>query len=373
VPNRWTLYARDAAGVRQGQIDVFDKLVMNPRHNAVGTWTLDMPASAPLAAAMTQDGWGIDCVSQRNTSFAGIAVGRRRSKDSASNTLQLWGLDDMAWLARRCAHPEPASAVPPYSTDAYDVRAGTCSTILRQFVDVNAGPSSIAQRRVPGLTLAVDPGVGSTVTGRGRWQLLIDLLRELADAGAVGFRMRRLAFEVFAPANKSASIIFSDALGNVAGFTYETAAPEANYLYTGGGGEGTARLIEEGQDGASIATWGRIEAFKDARDTAIAAELDQRIAQELAQASQGRSAVSITPVDTAGMQYGTHYDLGDKVTAVVDGIAIVDVVREVKITVGPAGNSLVQPQVGPLPSGDSLRLFSLYQRMQRDLRDLQRR
>jgi hypothetical protein len=349
----WTVYLRDPNRERQAQIDDYSSLEAIPRFNAVGAWSITMDMRHSYARQMiAAPQWGIELVhdATQTTVITGRAVKATRKRSTTENTVTVYGVDDMTWLTRRVAHPQPATGAPPYSTQAYDVRTGTCSTILRQYVDVNAGPGALAQRAVPGLSLDTDPVIGTSVTGRARWQdPLLTLLQELALAGGgLGFRVRKsganLLFQVYQPVDRSASVIFSEELGNLSEFSYELVEADVNYVYVGGGGEGTARTIREGQRPDGMVEWGRIERFLDRRDTTVTTELDQAISERL---QEGRESVimSVTPIDTDGQTYLTHYDLGDKVTVLYDDFSLADIVREVKIQLTPE-KSTVSPTVG---------------------------
>jgi hypothetical protein len=373
----WTVYLRAPDRTRAGQIEDFQQCDAVPRFNDVGTWALDLDSRAPLAVTLTEPGYGIEIVREGTVVMSGDMRFRKRTRDGSRSRILVSGYDDTVWLHRRLAHPQPATVAPPYSVNEHDVRTGTCSTVLRAYVDVNAGPSALAVRRVAGLTLAADPLVGASVTGRGRWQHLLTLLQELALAGGgLGFRITRSGtdrvFTVYQPADLTSTVKFSIELGNLAGYEYESEAPSANYIVVGGGGEGTARTIREGQDPSSVVDWGRIEAFRDRRDTTATAELDQEITKQLEE-SAGRTGISITPVETEALRYLTDYTLGDKVTAVLDGEPVREVIREVRIKLTPDGPQQTLPDISSAGRPEVLRIFRLLRATDRRLTNLERR
>lgn len=344
-----TLYLRAPDLTREGQIDDYTDLEAVPRRNDVGSWTLRLDWRTRHAAALRRPGYGIELVRDGATIFSGPAIETERVCDEGQNVLTVTGRDDNLWLARRRAHPQPGTAAPPYATAEHDVRNGQASSVLRGYVNANLGPGALSVRRLPGLALeAVDPLVGASVFGRARWQPLLALLQELAAAGGVEFRVRKagtgLLFAVWAPQDKSATIRFSEGLGTLAGFRHGRKAPEHNYAFVGGTGEGTARTIREGQDPASIAAWGRAETFRDRRDTGVAAELDQDSAEALEEGAE-QVGIAITPIDTDRQQYLTHYDLGDRVTYVADGEVGRDVIRELRIKLTPDEQRIL-PTIG---------------------------
>lgn len=376
----WTLYLRAPDLTRVGIIDDFQQVDAVPRHNDVGTWAVDIDSRVRHATALARPGYGIDLVRGGVSVMSGDMRFRQRIRDGHRSRLLVSGYDDNGWLNRRVAHPQPSAAAPPYSVDAYDVRTGLASTVLRQYVDVNGGPSALAVRRITGLTLAADPLIGSTVTGRARWQSLLVLLQELALAGGgLGFHLRRSAtsrvFTVYQPVDRTATVRFSTGLGNLAGYEYQAEAPSANYLFVGGGGEGTARTVREGQDPESIVDFGRIEIFRDRRDTTDSGELDQEITKTLDE-SAGRTGISITPIETTRLRYLTDYTLGDKVTALLDDEPIKEVIREVRIKLTPAGPQQMLPEISSPGSpgiAEVMRIFRRLRAFDSRLTNLERR
>lgn len=375
----WTLYVRDSNLQRVAQIDDYQTLDVVARFNAVGAWELDLDRRVTGAAELFVAHAGIEIVRDGTTFLSGPVTRRQRTRDALRNRVTISGVDDTVWLSRRLAHPQPATAAPPYSTTEHDVRTGQCSTVLRAYVDVNVGPGALAARRLTGLTLAADPLLGTTVTGRARWQNLLELMQGLAvSGGGLGFAIRKVAtaleFYSYMPVDRSASVKFSEEIGNLTSYRYETTAPAVTYVFAGGGGEGTARTIAENQDPDGVVGWGRIEQFADRRDTTVTSELEQEITTKLAE-GQEQLALDAVPVDTPSAAYGTHYSLGDKVTVVVDdgGTELAEVVREVKVSLTPAGPQQVSPVIGTPGRRDLLRVLGSVRDLTARVVNLERR
>lgn len=363
---------------RHGQIDDFRRCEFTERWCQLGDWTFEVNAGTRHAAALATPGYGLEVVrrSDGEVLLSGPMYHRDRVRRGSTNTLTVSGPDDMVWLARRLAHPEPATAAPPYNTDEHDVRTDLASTVLIAYADANAGPSALTPRRTPGLVMADDPLIGAEITGRARWQGLLEFLRELAVAGGIAFRVRKiddeLVFTPYATEDKSAEIKFSTALGNLGDFSYKASAPRATYAYIGGGGEGTARTIVEGSNPEQYAVHDRIEEFGDRRDTTDVAELEQEIATRLAEAV-GVTGFSITPIDTPQQMFRTHYDLGDIVTGVVDGTPVRERITEVTTVLTPAGAIYTTPSIGTPDRGTVPRFFDRLRELRSRLSNLERR
>lgn len=372
----WTIFARHPLLLRHGEVD-YTSLEAVVRFNAVGSWVMTLDGRSPLVEQMVLPGWGIEVVNDSGlTVLSGPVDKVVRERDERSNKVTFYGSDDNTYLAERQVHPEPATAAPPYGTNEHDVRTGTCSTVLRAYVNANLGPGALGPRKVTGLGLDPDPLVGSTITGRGRWQNMLEFLQGLAlEGGGLGFRVKQvsnaLKFQVYQPVDRSATVQFSVDKGNLASYSYSAARSSANYIYVGGGGEGTARTIQEGQDSAEIVRWRRIEVFADRRDTTDAGELSQEISKRLEE-GQGETSVSVIPIDLPGSAYLEDYDLGDTVSAVVDS-TVTDIIREVRVTLTPDGPQKVQPAIGTPGYRDVLRLFRSIQRLGSRVANLERR
>lgn len=370
----WRIILRDRNLRRVGEIDDFDKLEIVARHNQPDSWVLDLPGAHPLAVTI---GPGSGLVLQRGdeTITSGPLEQAERSWTKESYTLTAAGVSDDVVLEDRLAYP----AAPPYAAAAYDVRTGPAETILRAYVNANAAPGALPERRIAGLALeAVDLARGSAVTGRARFDVVGDLLRSLALAGGdLGFRVVQLGaglvFEVFLPTDLADTAVFSTALGNLAAFKASVQVSKPNYEIVGGGGEGAARVFREGGDPDAIARWSRrIETFRDRRDTTDAAELDQTIEEDLANGAE-KTALSITPIDTEALTFGRDYRLGDQVTVMVDDVPTVGVVREVKFTITGNGET-IEPTIGtPGASRTVSALFDSVRALRRKVSHLERR
>ncbi|MDF2792062.1 MAG: hypothetical protein K0S80_5164 [Neobacillus sp.] len=311
--------------------------------------------------------------------FSGTITSRKRSFSSNSDIIAFAGKDDNNYLAARLAYPVPSA---DFSLSDYDVRTGPAETIMKQYVDINAGPNApITGRRI--FSIEADAGLGSIVTGRARFDKLIDLLSSLAlSGGGLGFRVVQvgvqLQFQVYQPQDKTRSAFFSPLLGNLSSFEYSNDDPEANMVIVGGGGEGTSRIIRWKQDSESIVDYSRFETFVDQRNTSDEAELNQVLDEELTNKS-AKNSFNFIPIDTPQLAFNRDYRLGDKVSIILtqpneiveketlhyflsfyqtgmieterirkiqEKLAVIqDVVREVKITIDSNGET-ISPVVG---------------------------
>lgn len=372
-----TVYVRDPDLNRVGQLDDFKQVTAEPKYNDVGTWTLTLDRNIPAVADLVRPGFGMQLVVDGVQVISGPVRSRKVERQQGERSVTIGGFSDDVWLNRRIAQMQPGTAAPPYSAQEFDVRTGVCSTVLRQYANVNLGPGAIAPRQLPGLVISSDPLVGSSVDGRARLQPLIELLRELAlSGGDLGFRVVQvgtgLEFQTYLPRDLSQSVKFSEQLGNLGDYSFEASAPEATYVYVGGDGEGTARTFSEGADGDAQSEWGRIETFRDRRDTTDTDEMQQSITEELAEKA-GPVSLTIAPFDTPQQRYGIDYGLGDRVTVTIEGEPIVEQIRGVSLSYDANGPLTVTSQIGTPGQQDVFRLFKAIRDLRYRVTNMERR
>jgi len=349
----YVIYLRDRDLRRVAVIEDYAELSLLLSFNAPGGFDFTAPAST-IAGLLTP---GVGVIIERDgvPLVSGPLDAKRRTWARDADHLILSGPDDGIALADRVALPVPA-ATPnadgtAYAAAAYDVRTGAAETVMRAYVDANAGPGARPERRVPGLRLAPDLARGATITGRARFVPLDEHLRGLALAGGdLGFRVVQatdaaaLEFQVYPTRDLTASAVFSAEYGNVRAYDYREGVPPGTYVYVLGGGELTARAVVEGGDAAAIVAWRRREQAVDARNTADVGELTAQRDKELLD-RRADVGLSVTPIDGPGLAFGVDYGLGDRVTVVVDDVPIREVVREVTITLDTQGGETIVPSV----------------------------
>jgi hypothetical protein len=363
----WTLYVADQVGQRQAQIDVYFHCKIIARHNAVSTWELELPTDCDAADVLLNLQHPRIIARVDNTTFrSGPMTHLERNVTNEGDTLNLTGVDDTVWLQRRVAHPQPASAAPPYSVNGYDIRTGTASQILAQFIDANAGPGAVSARRVPGLTVPVPAPAGGTVTWQARYENLLDFIMSKATALGLGVRVIDLAVDVFTPAVRQA--VFSLELGTLAETASTFDAPTGNFVYVAGQGVGAARTIVEVTNAQSVTDWGRVEQFQDRRDTNDSIQLTSAGAETLARAVTPPQ-VTFEPVDSPVQQFPRDWTVGDIVQVRVGDTIRSDIVQEVTIELDEGQPTKIAATLG---ATDDLAVFQATIDQGRRIRQLER-
>ena len=340
----YQIYARNESLQRIAQIDDFAALSFTQQFNSPGYWEIIVPAGGTGASQLT---WrnGIIIARDGTALMSGPvrSIEHRRGKTEDAYTIS--GPGDLVWLADRLAFPVPSG--PPYTAQARDKQTGAAETVIKYYVDYNAGPNARADRQVPGLTIEADATLGNSVVVGVRFGALLEVVQGIALVGGdLGVRIvasgSGAEFQVYAPTDKTSSVVFSEELGNIVDFQYREDASEHNYVIVGGQGVGVARTFFESGDSGSIVKYGRQELFLDRRDTNDSTELYDAIATALDEGKR-RVDIRLTPLQTGGIAYLTDYELGDDVTMVIDGVQIQERIREITIRLSGGGGEEIRP------------------------------
>lgn len=345
---------RDSTLKRVGQIpsEYLNGFTVVLRYNAISTWTLTMPTGHPMIEALKQPGAGIIVTFQNTVLLSGPSTWTQtiQTKDNPAGSTQVTGLDDTVLLRDRLAYPTPATADVTAQTTAYDVRSGSAEDVMKQYVNVNLGPGAPTARIHPTLTIEASAARGATVKGSARFDVLYELLQQLADASTnagtpIGFDIVQngtgLVFQNYLPTDRSAYIRLDIANNLLTETTYSLSQPVMTRAIVGGQGDGTARAFLERSSTISTAAetaWGRrIEKFVDSRDGADSTAL--ATAGDAALGTDGRAQItaSVRPSDDQAMLFGQDWFLGDTVTVVVGSYELAAVVTELALTVQEDG------------------------------------
>jgi hypothetical protein len=359
---------RDRTLAVRGELAVYTSLRLVLKELDISDFELRLPAADPRVAALdladlgAGQGGGIlvwdDALSITQPMFTGRFRGVTRDSDDSGDTLTIRGQDDAWWLARRLCYPNPAQPATSQTAAAYDVQTGPAEDLVNHFVDANAGPAALAGRRVTGLTVAPSQGRGPTRTERVRFAPLLETVQTICRAAGFGFRALQVGteikFGIVVPVDRSADVILARERENLGAFSYAVDVAEASLAIVAGEGSGTARPFRERGSASGDA---RAEVFVDKSDTAVAAELDQAGDDALAEQA-ATVALSFQPLTTRHSRYGVDFELGDQVTAIVDHVSVVNVVRQVSLNY--EGGTVAPPEilVGTPTQADVYRLLA---------------
>jgi hypothetical protein len=256
------------------------------------------------------------------------------------------------YVAERLTYPNPAVVSTAQGTDYFTRAATNAELVMRELVNLNAGPGALADRRVPLLALGDAAGVGGPVDVTTRFDALQDVLRYLAVMGGhLGWRVRdtgaALLFEVYAPRTRLAAH-FGRERGNVRKVAVDPSAPTATVAIAGGTGSGASRLIVERTSAdRTLNGWRRMETFVNQNGVVTTGGLQQYADADL-EAKKATTAIAIEPTDPFGGGYGLKYRLGDIVPAgLPTGGRVLDIVTAVTVKANAGQGATFTPTIGP--------------------------
>jgi Siphovirus ReqiPepy6 Gp37-like protein len=371
----YTIEVRDASRQRTGLIDRLTTMELTPTFNAVGGWSLTLPDGTPQAAAIVKGGW-VSFFSGGQEIVTGHVRGLERTwseQDPGAGTLRAYGPTAEQLIADRLAFQVPGQPATTQSGAEYDRRSGAGETVIKAYVNLNAGPGAIVARRTTGLVIETDAGRGATVLGSARMTPLLDLIGPLALSAGLGFRIHfnasdQLEFQIYLPADRTGTARFGRELGNMVSYQHTEEASKASAAIVGGSGDGTARVFREVLDSAAITAWSGIrnEVFVDRRDTADATELDQAATEETV-TDGPTDGLDIQTMDIPNLKFGVDYYLGDKVSAE----DIQDVLRSVTIRWAASDGATTTSTVGTASVTGTRRMINQLADLNKKVADLQ--
>lgn len=345
-----TIEVRDKDLNRIGQIPMADlSLTIEDQFSNVGSWTLTLPSESPLAAILRQPGSGILVTLENgDVLMSGSTI---KPEDAATSTdpngtLTVDGLTDTVLLADRLCFPNPGNLDPAHQPLTHDKRTGTCEDLMFAYVNANIGPGApnsadpnLGSRRDTRLQLGTNGHRGPVVTKRARFDILGNLLNELAATADLGFRIvqvgNKLEFQTFAVTDRSQSIRLDIRNNMLAGHKVATAPPSITRAIVAGQDisrdpgetgqewrfERQFAAVSTAESRAGEAEWGRrIEVFVDKRQENGNSELIQAGKEALQNGGFSQISVQVVPMEDFFSSFGVDWHLGDHITVVVQGV-----------------------------------------------------
>ncbi|MCW2917659.1 MAG: hypothetical protein JWN52_5727 [Actinomycetia bacterium] len=345
---------------------VWDKVDLISRYNQVGAWTLTLPATPQNWALANVSNLGILVDWNGVYTFSGYLETWAPSRAIADNgavidTITLSGADDLGLIANRIAYPVPASPWAAQTAGASDAQTGVCETVIKHFVNVNAGPGALVARRAPHLTIATDLARGTTVSFTARIQdgtdiALMSIIRLLvATGGPMGVKVTQtganLVFDVYVPRDLHDLAWFSPQLGNLRTFSLTDSTPTATSALV----RGSTAFTEISSADASNA-WRHAEVLVDQAGSTDATQMTQAGTDAITQGA-GAAQLQLQIVDLPLLRFGADYGLGDRVTVEIrNGVSYADIVTAVQLVADSSGSNYVEtvtPTIGAAGSDSS--------------------
>jgi hypothetical protein len=355
----WSLFARTPDYSLNGGLPLSGASIIR-RHLGVDTAVVTTPYS-PAAFDKLQPSCGIELWRDGRQEFTGLVDELNPSWDveSGQAVIKVQCVGDMVHLADRLAFPDPGDEADDQVINDYWAFTGLASSAMQRLIDDQAGPRAHPDRRVRGLVIGADPGLGTSRTWTALFPSVLEqlTLMSVASGANLGVRMRastgRLTADIVAPQNLADSIKFSADMSNLSGFDWRISAPTVTRALAAGQGDLHARMRRMAASTDPLATqWGRqIWTYIDRRDTEDPAELITAAQDALADGGPTVS-LAVTLQDSEAATYGRDWNIGDRITVYV-GLpgqrkpgTVSDVVREIRFDVDNKGAETIRPAIG---------------------------
>ena len=236
-----------------------------------------------------------------------------------------------------------------YAGSAETDKTGPAETVIKAFVDEQAGPGAGA-RALAGLSVEADGAGGNTIALARSYRKLLMVCQEIAAIGGGDFAVVGTGAATFEfrwyegqlGTDRRNEVLFSLPLGNMVEPDYTmNRSEEANALLVAGQGEGDDRVRFWHEDGAAqlISPWNRREEFIDARDLETLAGLKDRAEARLAE-KKVQENLTFKVLQAPGTVYARDYFLGDIVRGEFAGHVIDQKITGLVFTVNKDGEQL---------------------------------
>lgn len=370
----YEIRVRNPSRVKVGDIGRVNALKLIPRFLDVGAFELTVPKADPKASLLIPGGW-LQFFSNNQEILTGQIRGIKELQDenNIGGTLTIYGPSAEQVIADRLAYQVPASAPSSQSAFEYDRRSGVAETVVKAYVNLNAGPGALMARRVSGLVMETDLARGAIVKGSARMINLAELISPLCLSGGIGWRVRfngdDLEFQIYIPSDKSGTAKFGSYLGNLVSYEHTSEAAKTNVAIVGGQGDGTARVFREIVDSAAVAAWNnRTESFIDRRDSTDTVELDQAGTEEIVN-NGPINGLAIKTADTPNLLFYRDYFLGDVISIPEAGIT--DILREIEINWTADQGPSAETTVGSASTTGTLKMLQKLDELNKKVEALQ--
>lgn len=362
MPGIYQIGFKDTSGILQQMLTSWRQLELSREVNGVGGLRLTVDGSLAILDSIDVD-WQVEVWRQDLPNsialyleYEGFIRGQERTVTGDGEyiaTLFGTGYNDLLrrrgiWYAAGSAEAE---------------KSGPGETVMKEYVDENAGPSATSPPRLSsagtmtGLTIQADGGAGSSWVGARAYRNLLTVCQEIALATSVDFQIvgnGAAMFEFQAQASPlgddrstdgldldtglngagNPPVVFSLNLGNMQEprYSYDRRS-EINTVLVLGQGIEDDRDVEERQTAAyDDSPWNRCETTRPASLESTASGL-QSAGDALLEEVKAVEQFTFEPVQTPSSLYGREYFLGDLITARFAGVELTRKITGIHIQV----------------------------------------
>lgn len=375
----------DLASMKRADPITFTKLDVTVAYNAVGSFTVTMPANERNWDLIQLDGNNELIPVGLVLNWRGVVEMPLLAEDwsyarTVTNdgqiveTLTLVGSDFLSLLANRVAYPNPA-VVWTSQTITSTSYTGHAETVIKTIVTANLTTAGDTLRRVPLLSVASDAARGGTVTYKVTTpnpsattgtltttvnQSLMDMVRAVDLQSQMGAQITlgsgALVFDCYTPRDLSQAAVFSPVLGNLPAATLTASAPTGNAILVQS--KVTAANFTQSSGNGYASPWRRVEQFLDESSTDTAADVTTAATQAV-KSGAGQVKLAATAVDLPRLRFGADapgvqgYLLGDIVAVDIrEGVTFTDQISKVQLVADASGDTYTETVTPTIGVGD---------------------
>jgi hypothetical protein len=248
-----------------------------------------------------------------------------QSDNNGSEMFTSYGAGYASLLARRI--------VAAYAGTVESSKSGKAETVIKEYVNENAGPGASTDRVMPGLYVEMDGQTGNDWQGGRSWNNLLEVCQDIANSGGGDFEVVGIGPSMYVFRWHTGQLGYDRTLGNLYGndpviFSLQrnnmltpvlsiNNGQEYNCVYVLGQGEGTDRQVMIMHDASAVSSspWNRVEVSRQATNEETEEALQTVGAEELTNGG-AKTSVTFEASQTPASAFGIHYGLGDLVTAI---------------------------------------------------------
>lgn len=338
MTTRYQVRIKNTSGVQQALLTEWTRLSFTKTLNDLGGHSLTFDGDRDLASSIGLDYqvevWRrVEPVLPWYLEYEGFHRGEIQQTTSRNLALFTSGGVSYDDLLRRRVILYPAN-----STGAS--KSGVGETVMKEYVNENVGPGagspprSIASGITTGLAIEPDGATGATWEGERAYQNVLDVLREIAEATDVDFRIVGTGPATFRFEARARPFGLDRTVGNAGGlppvvfavdpgranmqlpsYALDRSQEVTAAIALGQGIDADRVLVQRTNAGALAASpWNRAEIAKGAGDESDTAGLNA-VGDALLQALRAQETFSFEPIQRRSILYGLDFFLGDIVTA----------------------------------------------------------
>lgn len=379
----YTIYKREKDGSRGSVIAEFTSLEITLSWSELSKWTIEgvTTDTVPLAA-------GDSVIIYRNGVFflGGIVQQVHCDCTDPAAGVKYWtanGSDDTLMLSWRQVLADPIDLT--FDKDTYDQIEDCAYNRLIHYIDDCIGSGTVPSRRISHkLVLPGRDSRGGEGVSAFRMKALDKVLKEIGTEDELYPYLIRsdsngeYRIRIRASRDKTADLIISPDFGNVTAWSRKELMPEFNAVWVVSGDYSEGRLYVYTEDSESVKKYGRIEQvvtrsdvkpfdetepIPEDEETPMLTEedvlsiLEQEAETQLKEHGRKRTW-TVEAAETREMAFLDDWQIGDRVTCVIDGEKFESRITEAKITYAE-GIETVIPTVGDVERGLFGKIFDL--------------